>query len=358
MRVEELDYDLPSELIAQAPAERRDGSRLLVARGHGEPLLEHRAFHELPDLLHPGDLLVLNDVRVLPARVMARRESGGQVEILLLRPVDDAGRRWRALARPARRVQSGSRLALESAGGHEASSEKLGVEVVETLERGERVLQFPAGVSVTDWLERHGAMPLPPYVHAEAEAARRQLDRERYQTVYAASPGAVAAPTAGLHFTDDLLARLRQRGVETAFLTLHVGPGTFRPVTSERVEEHVMDSEAYVIPEDTAEAVGRARTEHRRVVCVGTTAVRTLEHSASLYGRVVPGAGVADLFVTPGYRFAVVDAMITNFHLPRSTPILLVAALLGKERLMAAYQDAVARGYRFYSYGDAMLVLP
>ena len=353
MRIDEFDYELPAELIAQRPARRRDASRLLVLGPGGA--MQHRVFAELPELLRAGDLLVLNDARVLPARVWARRVTGGRVELLFLQPVGP--RRWRVLVRPARRVHAGeelvtdagSRLRVATGGG-----------------RGERLIEVAAGVEPLDLLEREGRMPLPPYIRrppppAADPPARPEgleaLDRQRYQTVYAAVPGAVAAPTAGLHFTTTLLERLRDAGVQTASLTLHVGPGTFRRPTAETVEEHRMEPERYTLPPACAEAVNRARAERRRVIAVGTTVVRSLEYAARA-GQVAAGEGEADLFIYPGYRFRAIDAMITNFHLPRSTPLLLVAALAGRARLLAAYREAVRRRYRFYSYGDAMLVLP
>jgi S-adenosylmethionine:tRNA ribosyltransferase-isomerase len=291
----------------------------------------------------------VNDARVLPARLHVTRATGGQVELLVIAPLPGHTHRWRTLARPARRVREADVLDLAG---------QVELRVASRGPGGERVIDFPADSDVVTTLERYGQMPLPHYIHPEADAERASLDRERYQTVYASTPGAVAAPTAGLHFTRELLERLRRQGVKIAPVTLHVGPGTFRPVTAERVEEHRMDGELYVVPEPTAAAVNAARLEGRRVIAVGTTATRTLEHAAAADGSVRPGAGEADLFITPGYRFRVIDGMITNFHLPRSTPILLVAALLGREHLLAAYREAVDRQYRFYSYGDAMLVLP
>jgi len=359
--MQEFDYELPAELIAQEPEGRRDASRLMVVRrpgapapgapAPGAPAFEHRVFADLPDLLAPGDLLVMNDTRVLPARVIARRATGGAVELLFIAPEVGSPGEWRALVRPAKRVRAGEDLSV--------GSDRL--RVVAELDGGVRRLAFAPGVDVHAWLERHGRMPLPPYIHPDDGEARRGFDRERYQTVYAREPGAVAAPTAGLHFTPELLDLLLDKGIETAFLTLDVGPGTFRPVTAERVEDHVMDTEAYRIPAATAEAVNRALREERRVVAVGTTSVRTLEHAAGVAGRDAPPSLVAvadraDIFISPGYRFRVVGAMITNLHLPRSTPILLAAAMVGRERLLAAYAEAIDNGYRFYSYGDAMLL--
>lgn len=349
MRIDEFDYSLPPELIAQAPVEQRDESRLLVigAAAAGEPP-RHCRFRQLAELLIPGDLLVVNDARVLPARVGACRATGGHVELLFVAPVPDNSRQWHVLAKPSRRVREGDWLTID---------DDVAVRVVACGERGERRVELPVDCMVTDLLERSGSMPLPPYIHPEDSAQRQRFDRRRYQTVYAVTPGAVAAPTAGLHFSEALLTRLQARGVGVVHLTLHVGPGTFRPVACDNAEDHVMDAERYCIPETAATAVERAKAEHRRVIAVGTTAVRSLEHRARENGAVTAGPGQADLYIRPGFRFRVIDGMITNFHLPRSTPILLVSALIGRQRLLAAYREAVERGYRFYSYGDAMLCM-
>jgi len=349
----DFDYELPAEFIAQEPEKQRDASRLMVVRhrvdsGHVAP--EHRLFAELPGLLRRGDLLVMNDTRVLAARVAAHRSTGGAVELLFVAPEAANRSEWRALVRPAKRVRVGDVLTV--------GSDRLAV--VAELAGGQRRLAFDPSVNVHAWLEEHGRMPLPPYIHPDDGEARRTLDRERYQTVYARVPGAVAAPTAGLHFTPDLLDRLHGAGIETALLTLDVGPGTFRSVTAERVEDHTMDAESYRIPAATADAVNRTLREGRRVVAVGTTSVRALEDAAAgtagALPQLVATADRADIFISPGYRFRVVGAMITNLHLPRSTPILLAAAMVGRERLLAAYAEAIDSGYRFYSYGDAMLL--
>ena len=363
--MQDFDYDLPAELIAQAPEDQRDASRLMTVQRQSSPdevpapPFAHHVFADLPELLAPGDLLVMNDTRVLAARVAGRRATGGAVELLFVAPESDSANEWRALVRPAKRVRAGEDLTV--------AGERL--RVVAELDGGVRRVAFDPEVDVFAWLESHGSMPLPPYIHPEDGPARRGLDRERYQTVYAREPGAVAAPTAGLHFTPELLDTLLGKGIETAFLTLDVGPGTFRPVTAERVEDHVMDGESYRIPAATAAAVNRARLDGRRVVAVGTTSVRALEHAAAgAAGDASTGAlpevdfelpetaSRADIFISPGYRFRVVGAMITNLHLPRSTPILLAAAMVGRERLLAAYAEALDRKYRFYSYGDAMLL--
>ncbi len=363
MLLSEFDYQLPPELIAQEPAPERDASRLLVLDRAGGGI-QHRVFAEIPSFLRPGDLLVLNDTRVLPARLFGVFAAGGSVEALLVRPL--GGDRWEALVKPARRARVGERLVL--ACGH------LEAEVTEGGPLGQRVLRLPADIDLAAILAAYGVMPLPPYIKrrpetpgaagepgGEAEApgdgpSPLEGDRDRYQTVYAREDGAVAAPTAGLHFTQALLDRLRAAGVLIQTITLHVGPGTFRPIRVEQLSRHRMDAERYVIPEAAAQAVRAAKAEGRRVVAVGTTTVRTLEHAAQA-GRLRAGAGEADLFIVPGYRFRVVEVFLTNFHLPRSTPLLLVSAFAGLPAVRKAYAEAIARRYRFYSYGDAMLAL-
>jgi S-adenosylmethionine:tRNA ribosyltransferase-isomerase len=338
MRIADFDYELPAERIAQRPL-RRGASRLLVVDAAGEA--RHRRVAELPALLRPGDLLVVNDTRVIPARLFARRSPGGaRVELLLVERLGAA--EWDCLARPGRKARPGARLEL---------APDLTAEVVAKREDGRHRIVFSQPIE--PHLERLGHVPLPPYIARADEPA----DRERYQTIYARQPGAVAAPTAGLHFSEELLAALAARGVERVAITLHVGIGTFKPITAELVHEHRMESERYDIPVAAAEAIARARRAGRRVVAVGTTVVRALESAALAGGgEVRAGAATSELFVTPGFRFQVVDALLTNFHLPRSTLLLLVAAFAGRERVLAAYDEAIVRGYRFYSYGDAMLL--
>jgi S-adenosylmethionine:tRNA ribosyltransferase-isomerase len=351
VQLRDFDYDLPTERIAQVPAARRDAARMLVA-GNRE---RHRRVTELPELLEPGDLLVLNDTRVISARLTGRRPSGGAFELLLVEPVD--GDVWRALARPAKKLRPGEVCALD---GGLLTATALERERDATGEAGASwtVLLEPRGRggTIAERIETVGRMPLPPYVRRERDDEHVEVDRERYQTVYAREPGAVAAPTAGLHFTQELLARLTERGVEQACVTLHVGPGTFRPVEVERVEQHCMHAERFELPPACAEAVGRCRERGGRVVAVGTTVVRTLEACAMPEGRVRAGAGQTDLFIVPGHRFGVVDLMLTNFHLPRSTLLMLVCAFAGRELVLDLYREAVEAGYRFYSYGDAMLI--
>jgi len=332
VRVDEFDYHLPEELIAQAPLPERDASRLLVLpRAGGE--LQHRAVRELPALLRPGDLLVVNDARVIPARLFGRKEgTGGKVELLLVEPLGGAD--WLALGQASKPLREG--MQVEVLGSR--------IEIREVRAGGELVVRLPlTGDALWRFLDEAGELPLPPYIrHAPGP-----LDRERYQTVFARERGAVAAPTAGLHFTPALIEDLRAREIGIARITLHVGPGTFLPVRVERTEVHRMHSERYFVPEETARAVGRAG----RVIAVGTTALRTLEASQ---GKAGPGA--TDLFIAPGYEFRAVHGLFTNFHLPRSTLLMLVSAFAGLDRTRLAYQEAMARRYRFFSYGDAMLI--
>jgi len=337
LETSDFDYALPASAIAQRPV-ARGRSRLLVVDAEGEA--RHRTVGELPELLRPGDLLVVNDTRVLAARLHGRRRpSGGRIELLLVEKVGE--RTWEVLARPARRARPGTVIELE--GGLAAAVTALG-------EGGRRRVRF--GAEVEPHLERFGHVPLPPYIRRGDEAE----DRTSYQTVFARHPGAIAAPTAGLHFTPELLARLEARGIRRAAVTLHVGLGTFQPVTVEDVAEHRMHAERYHVSSDTAAAVRAARAAGGRVVAVGTTVVRTLESVVDDRGEVRAGEGRTELFITPGFRFRAVDVLITNFHLPRSTLLMLVSAFAGRERVLAAYEEAVARGYRFYSYGDAMFL--
>lgn len=341
MRVSDFDYELPEDLIAQQPVEPRDAARLLVVdRETGR--LEHRRFRDLPRYLTAGDVLVLNDTRVIPARLFGLKEpTGGRVEVLLLeRREPDV---WEALVRPGRRVPAGSRVAFGQGG--------LRAVVLDRTEAGGRLLRFEPAGELDRRLGELGQMPLPPYIRAPLS------DPERYQTVYARQEGSAAAPTAGLHFTPALLRQVADHGVQVAYLTLHVGLGTFRPVQVERIEEHTMHAEYYAVPEATAAAVNKARRDGRRVVAVGTTVARTLEAAAGDDGAVRAGEGRTDLFIYPGYRWKVVDGLVTNFHLPRSTLLMLVSAFLGRERTLAAYEEAVRQRYRFFSFGDAMLIL-
>ncbi len=374
MRTEQFDYHLPQELIAQAPLEPRDSSRMLVLdRATG--MVEHRHFSDLVELLPPGAVLVLNRSRVIPARLYGRRRgTGGRVELLLLRREGEGV--WQALGKPGRRLRPGASFTLDPP--RAVPGEVVGA--AESLQPGSRQgAEFGEGVvaevlsvgadgirrvrlSTEAGIERMGEMPLPPYIHQRLE------DGERYQTVYSTQPGSVAAPTAGLHFTPELLAELEARGVEIAYLTLHVGLDTFRPVSEDDPSEHAIHTEYYELPAETAAILTRARAEGRPVIAVGTTTVRTLEQvgrdqahagretDGPIASPIAPASGQADLFILPGHRFRLVDGMITNFHLPRSTLVMLVSAFAGRESILAAYEEAIERRYRFYSFGDAMLI--
>ncbi|MEO7795755.1 MAG: tRNA preQ1(34) S-adenosylmethionine ribosyltransferase-isomerase QueA [Thermoanaerobaculia bacterium] len=344
MLVSDFDFELPESAIAQEAAPRGT-SRLLLLDGRAP--LRHARIGDLPEILRPGDLLVANDTRVIPARLFARRiatqrrteEPGGEVELLLVEKLGP--RRWHCLAKPGRKAKVGVRLRL---------GPEIEAEVIAKQADGRHTVDF--SVEIEPHLEELGHVPLPPYI----ARADRPEDRARYQTVWAREPGAIAAPTAGLHFSESLLQRLDERGVERVFVTLHVGIGTFKPVTADLVHEHRMESERFEISSETAAAIARARREGRRIVAIGTTVVRTLESAALDSGEVVAGSGKTAIFITPGFRFQVVDLLLTNFHLPRSTLLMLVSAFAGREPVLAAYAEAIAAGYRFYSYGDAMLV--
>ncbi len=342
---------MPDALIAREPAARRDGSRLLVLEADGG--IEDRTFAAFPELLRAGDVLVLNETRVVRARLRALRDDGREVELLLLRPrdraaYDPAAREWLALARPGRKVRTGVRLRIGDARAT----------VVAVLPDGPRAVRFDEGVDVGALLDARGELPLPPYVRrAPGDRSATMSDDERgarYQTVFARVPGSVAAPTASLHFTPELLDAVRARGVTVVPLVLDVGIGTFRPMAGATIDQHVMHAERFAIPDATAAALAAAGREGRRVIAAGTTVLRALEGAALPDGTVHPGEGETGLFVTPGFEFRVVDALLTNFHLPRSTLLVLVAAFAGYERVRAAYQAAIARNYRFFSFGDAM----
>ncbi len=359
MLVSDFDYHLPDELIAQEPLADRAASRMLrLERSTGR--YEDRQFRDLPDLLRPGDLLVINTTRVFAARLYGHRSGEraqpvsprnpaskeflrGKVEVLLTKPVSEF--EWEALVHPGRKIGVGEKLWFGEAGELEA-------EVIARGSFGERTLQFKPALNFFEVVERIGHVPLPPYIGRDDRAE----DRSRYQTVYARERGSVAAPTAGLHFTPEILDRMRRRGIEIAEITLHVGLGTFQPVRAERVEDHRMHREWFSIPEAAAEQINRALAEARRVVAVGTTTVRTLEFSARETGRVLGGSGEADLFIYPGFQFRVIGALLTNFHLPKSTLLMLVSAFAGREHILAAYAHAVRQRYRFYSYGDCMFI--
>ncbi len=339
MKTSDFYFDLPPELIAQTPLERRDGSRLLTLdRATGET--KHRHFYDLPALLRPGDCLVLNDSRVLPARLIGKRAGGGACEVLLL--IDRGDRVWECLVRPGRKLRPGAKITFGDG--------ELSAKVVGEVEGGNRLVRFDYEGIFLEALERLGKMPLPPYIKAEL------ADGERYQTVYSKVTGSAAAPTAGLHFTRPLLEQLQAMGVRVCYVTLHVGLGTFRPVKAENLDEHEMHSEYCVIPQETADAVNETKRAGGRVICVGTTSCRTVESWAEEDGTLKASAGWTSIFIYPGYRFKVLDGLITNFHLPESTLIMLVSALAGREQVLAAYAEAVGERYRFFSFGDAMFI--
>ena len=345
MRTADFEYELPPGRIARRPVARRSDSRLLVlSRSTGA--IAHRRFRDLPALMREGDLLVLNDTRVFPARLRGRKPTGAAGEVLLLRRVPNGGDRlWEALVRPGRKLKPG-RMMVVAPG--------VSVRILEARADGRRIVRLEGDLDAREALERHGEVPLPPYLERAPEPA----DRDRYQTVYARREGSVAAPTAGLHFTEELLARVAARGVRRCDLTLHVGTATFRPVEVSDPADHTMEAECYAVPERAARDYGRCRERGGRVWAVGTTVVRTLESAAVGRDGIEAGRGATDLFISPPFEFRAVDCLVTNFHLPRSTLLMLVSAFAGTEAVLRAYREAVAAGYRFYSYGDAMAVLP
>ncbi|WP_126427910.1 tRNA preQ1(34) S-adenosylmethionine ribosyltransferase-isomerase QueA [Brevibacillus marinus] len=342
MDVQLFDFDLPEHLIAQQPLQERTASRLLVLHKEtGE--LEHRQFRDLIDYLAPGDVLVLNDSRVLPARLIGvKPDTGAKVELLLLKMLGED--RWEVLVKPGRRVKPSTTIVFGDG--------RLACTCEAVTEAGGRIVRFHYEGIFYEVLEQLGSMPLPPYIHAQLE------DPERYQTVYARERGSAAAPTAGLHFTREYLQQIADKGVELAYVTLHVGLGTFRPVSAERVEEHAMHAEYYEIPARTAELVNQAKADGRRVFAVGTTSCRTLETvGQQADGQLVAGSGWTDIFIYPGYQFRIIDGLLTNFHLPKSTLVMLVSALAGREQVLHAYREAIKQQYRFFSFGDAMLIV-
>ena len=339
MKTSDFDFQLPEELIAQTPLERRDASRLMTLdRVTGQT--GHHHFYDLPNFLRPGDCLVMNDSRVLPARLIGHRPTGGVCDVLLL--TDRGEGRWECLVRPGRKLRPGAQVSFGDG--------QLTATVAEELEDGKRLVQFHYQGIFLEILEQLGKMPLPPYIKAELR------DNERYQTVYSRVMGSAAAPTAGLHFTPELLQQIREMGVRECWVTLHVGLGTFRPVKAEDIQDHEMHSEFCVIPQETAEIINATKRQGGRVICVGTTSCRTIESFAEEDGTLSECSGWTNIFIYPGYRFKVLDGLITNFHLPQSTLIMLVSALAGREHVLAAYEEAVRERYRFFSFGDAMFI--
>lgn len=340
MKTSDFYYDLPQELIAQTPLERRDGSRLMTL-DKVSGAVGHAHFYDLPSYLRPGDCLVLNDSRVLPARLIGHREpGGGACEVLLL--TDRGNKTWECLVRPGRKLRQGARVVFGDG--------ELTAEITQVLPDGNRLVKFDYDGIFLEVLERLGKMPLPPYIKAELQ------DRERYQTVYSKETGSAAAPTAGLHFTKQLLTQIEDMGIKVCYVTLHVGLGTFRPVGEENLEDHEMHKEFCTVPQETADAVNAAKANGGRVICVGTTSCRTVESWAGEDGVLKAGSGWTGIYIYPGYRFKVLDALVTNFHLPESTLIMLVSALAGREHVLAAYEEAVRERYRFFSFGDAMFI--
>ena len=339
MNISDFDYFLPEEQIAQVPADPRDSSRMMVLSPKTQTI-EHRHFYQLDEYLTDGDVLIFNDTRVIPARLIGvRQPTGGKAEVFLLRQLERD--RWEVLVKPGKKMRVGSVIMF----GHELSCE-----VLEHTDFGGRIVKFSYEGIFEEILDRLGTMPLPPYIHETLE------DPERYQTIYSREKGSAAAPTAGLHFTESLMDRLRKKGVHLGFVTLHVGLGTFRPVQVDEIEDHVMHSEFYSIPTETADLIRMAKQEGRRVVAVGTTSIRTLESAAVDHGMIEAKQGWTNIFIYPGYQFKIVDAVITNFHLPKSTLIMLVSAFAGREFTLQAYRTAVEENYRFFSFGDAMLI--
>ena len=340
MKTHDFWYDLPEELIAQTPLQQRDSSRLCVLdRNTGK--VTHRHFFDILDYLQPGDCLVMNDSRVLPARLLGHRPTGGAVELLLLRDLGE--KKWECLAKPGRKLQTGAEIVFGNG--------ELTATIAEVKDDGNRIVEFHFEGIFLEVLERLGKMPLPPYIKAELQ------DQERYQTVYSRAVGSAAAPTAGLHFTNDLLDKIRAKGIRTAFVTLHVGLGTFRPVKAENILEHHMHSELCMMNDETAKILNETKASGGRIICVGTTSCRTLESLANEDGTFAESSKWTEIFIYPGYRFKAMDGLITNFHLPESTLVMLVSAFAGRENVLAAYEEAVKERYRFFSFGDAMAIL-
>ncbi|MDD7408691.1 MAG: tRNA preQ1(34) S-adenosylmethionine ribosyltransferase-isomerase QueA [Anaerovoracaceae bacterium] len=345
MQLTDFDYDLPEELIAQYPSQKRDEARLLVVdREHDA--IEHKKFYDIIDYLNPGDVLVMNDSKVIPARLLGtKEETGGKVEFLLTKHLD--GDQWEAMVRPGRKLKPGARVVFSDEPGASLKAEVVGYRA-----DGTRTVEFTYDGNFHDRLEQTGHIPLPPYINRPDEP----LDRKMYQTVYSREEGSVAAPTAGLHFTDELLERIKEKGIKIAYVTLHVGIGTFKPVTTERIEDHHMHFEEYEVSAECAEMVNSAKAAGGRVISVGTTSTRTLESAADEKGILHAGSGSTGIFIYPGYTFKIVDALITNFHLPKSTLLMLISALYDREKILDIYRTAVDMKYRFFSYGDAMFI--
>ena len=346
MKLKDFDYFLPQELIAQQPLKERDHSRLMVLYRKGKRI-EHSFFYNIGSYLRSGDLLVANNTRVIPARLFGKKITGGKVEILLLSPIDKTIKKWQCLVRARKRPKDGTIVYF-----HPSLKGTL------YQNSSEWIISFEIDQqNIEDIIEKIGHVPLPPYIKRPKDNPQQELDRDRYQTVFSSKKGAVAAPTAGLHFSDSLIESLKSKGIEIVFITLHVGLGTFKPIRTEEIEKHKMHPEYFELPEETAHIINTAKRQGCRIISVGTTTTRVLESQANPDGTVKPATGYTDLFIYPGFKFKVIDAMITNFHLPKSTLLLLVSAFAGREFIMTAYREAIAKRYRFYSYGDAMLII-
>jgi S-adenosylmethionine:tRNA ribosyltransferase-isomerase len=346
MHISKFDYNLPEELIAQFPSEKRDHSNMMVLNREGK-IVEHKKFFDLIDILTKDDVLVMNDTKVIPARLLGKKFTGANIEVFLLEKIRK--NIWSALVKPSKRVQPGTIIIF---------SEELRAKILEKTPNDKWLVELRYEGKLKEILAKIGNIPLPPYISRYLSNEEiKKLDYQRYQTVYAQHAGSVAAPTAGLHFTEELLSKLRQKGVQICYVTLNVGLGTFKPVRAENIAEHQMDKESYEIPEDTAEIINKAKSQGKNIVAVGTTTVRTLESAYSLNGKITACKGSSDLFIYPGYKFNVIDKLITNFHLPKSTLLMLVSAFAGRDFIFEAYKEAVAEKYRFYSYGDCMIIL-
>lgn len=345
MHINDFDYHLPEELIAQYPSMQRDESRLLVLH-RKDGSIEHKKFFDIIDYLQPGDCLVMNDSRVIPARLFGKKaDTGAAAEVLLIKRLENGC--WEAMVRPGRRLKPGTSVVFSDEPG-----KRLSADILETCEGGTRIIRFRQDGDFHDRLEECGHIPLPPYIDRPDEA----LDRQMYQTVYSREEGSVAAPTAGLHFTEELLDRIRAKGIKTAQVTLHVGIGTFRPVKCEQIEEHHMHFEEYEITQANADLINDTKAAGGRIISVGTTSARTMESAADEHGRLAAGRGITDIFIYPGYKFKIVDCLITNFHLPKSTLLMLISALYDREKILEVYKEAVEKRYAFFSYGDAMFI--
>lgn len=345
MKLSEFDYELPEELIAQFPAQKRDFSKLLVlSKNNGE--LEHKHFYDVVDYFDENDVLVLNNTRVIPARLYAQKSTGANIEIFLLKEVK--AQHWEVLLRPAKRVKPDDVLKI---------SDELSAQLIEKYEDGKALIKLLYEGNIFEILDRVGKIPLPPYIERKmSDDELAKLDYERYQTVYAKNKGSVAAPTAGLHFTEEIIEKLKSKGVQVCYVTLNVGLGTFKPVNTENIEDHKMDNEVFEITQEAANIISNGMKNGKRIVAVGTTSTRTLETTFQKYGEIKAVKDSSEMFIYPGYEFKVVNALITNFHLPKSTLIMLVSALAGKDTIFNAYKEAIAQKYRFYSYGDCMLI--